>query len=259
MTLKRFVAPAGLAAVLLTASPVLAQTGPAPDPAPATSSPAAMEQAVRVVTAMTAKFNGMLSDLGLEAPGVSLGVSPEMAAAAFPKSAPGDVGDVGFGFNFKVRDEATATAPLENPDELVLLTDAQGCTPAQGGEIASFRTMALENAAGHQCAVVMQDGLGFWGFSARSVAIAGDVSVVFIYYLTVQMDGRPERARELGETAREGAIRLSAALADQTLAAVAVGEHRGAQDPAEQARRLGRLMERTAEAAVAGAQPPATE
>lgn len=254
MTFKHLVPAAALAAVLLTVSPALAQQGPVAE----TPSPAVDEQAAAVMTALTERFGAMLSDMGLEAPGVSLGLTPEMVAAAFPSSVGGEGGDVRFGFEFKVVNEANATAPPPNPEDFVVLTDAQGCTPAGRGEVLSFRTMARENAVGHQCAVVMEDGRGLWAFSSRSLAVAGDVSVAFIYYLYVQADGRPQLAREIGGTAREGLIRLSSALADRTLAAVAVGQPQTIEDPAERARRLSQVLQRMAEAAAA-TPPAATE
>jgi hypothetical protein len=264
MTSKRS-ALAALAAssIALASLPAFAQTAPAPDPAqdagPAIA-PDTAAWASNLMASVTNEFDAMMEELGLVSPGVEMGLTPEMMAAALPQGGtPDDVGDLHLSTYFYFRDERTATAPPENPHDYVLATEPQGCLPAGIGEVVYFRTMALDGAVGHLCVVTVEDGAGLWGLRGRGLAVAGDLSVLVTYDMAVQMDGRPERARALGETAQEGAIQVSTVLADYTLVAAAVGQSRTTNDPVELARRVGRLLEQITAVVVTHLPPAATE
>lgn len=240
MIFGRIVAPAVLAS-LIALAPVAASAQEV-DAVEASK----LEQAAALMASVTEQFGVALQEMGLEADGVRLNLAPEVMASSIPSGfVDGDVGELQMEVAFQVRNEATATEPPENPEDFVLVTDSQGCVPAGMGEVAYFRTMTLQQAIGHQCVVVVQDGQGVWGLRGRSLAMAGDLRVLFIYHLSVRIDGRPERARELGETARDGVVRVSTTLADYTLAATALGQHRPIEDPVEAARMLGDMLEQT--------------
>lgn len=264
MTAKRS-ALAALAAsfIALAPLPALAQTAPEPEPArdagPATT-PDTIQWASNVMASVTNEFDAMMEGIGLVSSGVELGLTPEMVAASLPTGGtPDDVGDLHLSTYFQFRDERTATAPPENPQDYVLVTEPQGCLPAGTGEVIYFRTMALEGAAGHLCVVIAEDGAGLWGLRGRSVAVAGDLRLLLTYDMAIQMDGHPERARELGRTTQEGAIQVSTVLADYTLAVAAVGQGQTTNDPVEQARRMGRLLEQISTVVVTHIPPSTTE
>lgn len=253
---------AALAASFIALAPLsaFAQETPAAQDASGVLAPDTVEWASNLVASMTNEFDVMMEDLGLQSPGVELGLTPEMVAASFPTGGtPDDVGFLHVDASFKFQGESTDAEPPDNPQEYVLVTEPQGCLPAGVGEVIHFRTMTVDGAAGHLCVVTVEDGAGLWGLRGRGLAVAGDFRVLVTYDMAIQMDGRPERARELGKTAQEGAIRVSTVLADYTLAATAVGQNRSTDDPVEMARRLGDALERMVAVAVPYLPPPATE
>lgn len=230
-----------VAAGLLALAPT---TALAQDAAPP-SAEATREQGVALLARMGEQFNGMMRDMGLEGPEIALALTPEMAAAAIPYSdSVDDAGRIDVSVDFDFR-ELSAEDPPENPQDYVVFETVDECRP-NVGEVAYFRTLVLDDVVGHQCVATVEDGAGVWGVLARSVVARGDFRLRSSYAMAVVIEGRPERAREVGESALAGTIAVSTSLADYTMAAAAVSRYSATDDPVELARRFGRFLERVA-------------
>lgn len=242
MALKPHAALVAAGLLVLTPAVALAQA-PAQDAPPPAE--AAREQGIALLTRIGDQFNGMMRDMGLEGPEIALTLTPEMVAAAIPYSdSVDDAGRIDISVDFDFR-ELSAEDPPENPQDYVVFETVDECRP-NVGQVAYFRTLALDDVVGHQCVVTVEDGAGVWGVRALSVAARGDFRLRSRYAMAVVIEGRPERAREVGESALDGVIGVSTSLADYTTAAAAVSRYGATDDPVEIARRFGRLLERAA-------------
>lgn len=231
---------AWIVAGLLALAPVAARAQDAPIPV----NQAVVDQAAGLIVRIGDQFHGMMRDMGLDLPASPIALTTEQVAAAFPRpeTEADREGHIEIEVGFDARDLSFGDPP-ETPQDYAVFDSVEDCRP-NTGQVVYFRTLAVDDVVGHQCVVVVEDGQGVWGMRARSVAARGDLRLISTYYLAVIIDGRPDRARALGEGAVDGTVAVSTTLADYTAAAAVVSDYRPTDDPVELARRMGRVLER---------------
>ena len=158
--------------------------------------------------------------LGLDVPELTVGLTLPVVQASF--GGRWIDGLKGSGFDTQYRAWTPSAAEPDRPRDFTVMSDEATCRTnlQEGGQMVGFRKLALDQVAeGHQCIGVWANDDGTtWTLVSNSVSIAGHISVLSTYQMTIRGDVGTDAARLFGEEGQSRMIAIAALLADYGLA-----------------------------------------
>jgi hypothetical protein len=221
MIIRTLATAAGLAMMLATASPVLAQS---PEPARAASDPD-LDELRALMPELIDKLNALAAGMGIESlPPIDWDRFLGDFQAALPTLPPEDDREWGSAVDFEFRttdisqDGQPGTLSPEDEDARPIIGDAAGCISDQpNARVVHFRRIRDGDIRGHQCVFTVETDTNVWVLYSRTYAEGHGRRLNAKYGVAVSADGDIATAREIGEPKIEAQVAVASSIANYAL------------------------------------------